>query len=116
MNAGEFIRSNVHHGADHGRKKLADARKLQAWVKADCRAVWKLKPSRFDKISLGQRSLCGNGRPPERARPADSIDSIVGELRCCPHTCGLRCRPLSVPSEPRADMIAARLPVVIGVA
>src|SRR5215467_1595160 len=98
MNAGEFIRSNVHHGADHGRKKLADARKLQAWVKADCRAVWKLKPSRLDKISLGQRTLCGNGRPPERSRPSDPIDGLVGGLWVGPHTCGFRYCSLVIPS------------------
>src|SRR5262249_29572102 len=34
MNAGEFVRANIHHGADHGGQKLADARKLQARVKA----------------------------------------------------------------------------------
>src|SRR5262249_52075781 len=96
MNASEFVGANIHHGADHGGQKLADARKLQARVKADCRAIGKLKPSRFDKISLGQRSLRGNGCPPERSCPADSIDSIVEGLRCGPHTCGLRYWPLAI--------------------
>jgi hypothetical protein len=85
-------------------------------MKANCRAVGKLKQSRFDKIWLGQRSLRGKGCSPERARPADSIDGIVGGLRGGSLTCGLRCRPLIVPSQSRANMVTARLPVVVGVA
>jgi hypothetical protein len=85
-------------------------------VKADYRAIGKFKPSRFDKISFGQRSLRGNGCPPERSCPPDSIDSIVRGLRCGPHTCGLRYWPLAIQLQSRADMVTARLPVVIGVA
>src|SRR5437762_2815143 len=116
MDASEFIRANIHHGADHGGQKLAVARELQARVKADCRAVWKPKPACLDKISLRMRPLRGKGRPPECSRPADSIDNIVGELRRGPYRRGLRCRPPSVPTQPRADMIAARPPVVVRVA
>src|SRR5262245_40583587 len=116
MNASEFVGANIQHGADHGGQKLADARKLQPRVKANCRAIGKLKPSRFDKVSLGQRSLCGNDRPPERSRPADPIDGVVGGLRCGPDTCGLRYWPLASPSQAHADMVTARLPVILGVA
>src|SRR6476659_3026115 len=116
MNAGEFVRGNIHHGANHGGQKLPTVRKLQPRVKANCRAIWKLKPACLDKVSLGQRSLRGNGCSPERSRPADSIDGIVGGLRGGSHTCGLRCGPLMVPSQSRANMIAARLPVVVSVA
>ena len=72
------------------------------------RAAW--------RETLGQRSLRGNGCPPKGSCPADSIDSIVGGLRCGPHTCGLCYWPLVIPSESRANMVAARLPVVVGVA
>src|SRR5262249_47577498 len=111
MNARELIGANIHHAADHGGQKLAHARELQTRVKADCRAIGKLKPSRLDKISLGQRSPRGNGCPPERSGPADPIDGVVGGLRCGPHTCGLRYWPLAIPSQPRTDMVATRLPV-----
>src|SRR5262245_41606414 len=120
MNASEFVRANIHHGADHRGQKLPSVRKLQPRVKANCRAVGKLKPSRLDKVSLGQRSLRGDGRPPERSRPADPIDGVVGRSwRWCeivPMGTSCRRRPLAIQSQSRADMGAARLPVVVGVA
>src|SRR5262249_20749838 len=86
----------------------------------DCGAIGKLKPPRFDKISLGQGSLRGDGRPPERSRPADPIDGVVGRSwRWCeivPMGSSCRRRPLAIQSQSRADMVTARLPVVISVA